>query len=481
MKYIDMKINYKKNGNHSVEFNEYFKTVDDLKLFIKNNNKFINVGVLTNDITNIYYELVKLEESIKSSVLDRFLVSKFNFKFKRPNNINFWLERGFGIYEFNEYVGVKINKLGNNTENIFKFNNFKFKILGIPKCNLCDSDLIIEPTIGRYEIKGCLNINCETHKNETVSTIKQLAFLPINLYENKNNRIKVNSKLYKEYWLLKGLSYDIANEKINEIKELLVNITVNSFDYYKITTDLNDFEINKIINKQSSWCIEHWLSKGLDINESKSKVSEVQGKNADKLVKLRKKYPERYGATTETQLQYWINKGYNLKDAEIKLSERQTTFSKEICVQKYGEEKGLERFINRQEKWLNNYKRVNFSKISQELFWDVLNNNPNILNENIYFATLLDGNRDDSGKNNEYRLKLGESYILPDFFDKTNGKIIEFDGTYYHRKTPENSKREDKRDKMILDGGYKVLHVTEKDYREDKGKVINKCIEYLKE
>jgi len=181
-----MKIKYKKNGNFEVEFNEYFKNVDELKKFIAEKNKFINVDVLSDKISNIYEELTKLDLSLKSSVLDWFIVEKFYFKYKRPNNINFWLERGFGIEEFNKNVGKDLKKLGENVENKFKFNDFEFNFTGIPTCNICKSDLNLQLTIGRYEIKGCKNQMCPTHKNIDIITIKQLAFLPPEKFKSKN-------------------------------------------------------------------------------------------------------------------------------------------------------------------------------------------------------------------------------------------------------------------------------------------------------
>lgn len=75
---------------------------------------------------------------------------------------------------------------------------------------------------------------------------------------------------------------------------------------------------------------------------------------------------------------------------------------------------------------------------------------------------------------------MNESFILPDFFNKTTGKIIEFDGVYYHRVTPQNELREAKRNKMILDSGYQILHINELKYKEDKQKSIIECINFLK-
>jgi hypothetical protein len=54
-----------------------------------------------------------------------------------------------------------------------------------------------------------------------------------------------------------------------------------------------------------------------------------------------------------TRLDYWINKGLTEDEAKIALKERQTTFSLEKCIEKYGEIEGIKRWKQRQEKWLN--------------------------------------------------------------------------------------------------------------------------------
>lgn len=75
---------------------------------------------------------------------------------------------------------------------------------------------------------------------------------------------------------------------------------------------------------------------------------------------------------------------------------------------KYGEEKGLERWKERQEKWHLNYKKSNFSKISQELFKSIYEEiKKENINYDIYFASLNENKKYDySGKNYEYRLML---------------------------------------------------------------------------
>jgi len=189
----------------------------------------------------------------------------------------------------------------------------------------------------------------------------------------------------------------------------------------------------------------------------------------------KKALKNRIGSTT---IEYFIQKGLSEDNARKELKERQTTFSLEKCIEKYGEEMGRLRWIERQEKWLNSYKKVNYSKISQELFIGLyFKLKENKFNEKVYFAKLdPNGLIHKLNKNYEFRLKLNKSFIVPDFFIPNINLIIEFDGTYYHRNTSENKKREEVRDKNIKHSGYEVIHVKESDYIKDKNKIINDFI-----
>ena len=59
--------------------------------------------------------------------------------------------------------------------------------------------------------------------------------------------------------------------------------------------------------------------------------------------------------------------------------------------------------------------------------------------------------------------------------------IIEFDGDYWHSKQVANPTREQKRDNGIKSLGYEVLHVKEKDYKDNPQKVVDKCLTFLKQ
>lgn len=180
-----------------------------------------------------------------------------------------------------------------------------------------------------------------------------------------------------------------------------------------------------------------------------------------------------------TSIEYWLKKGYTEEEAKEKLSERQRTFTLEKCIKKYGEEKGLEIWKDRQFRWQLNYKHLNYSKISQELFWSIFN----ILNDECYFAQNNNGKIDSSGKNHEMRIKTKSSSVSVDFYYPKTNSIIEFDGDYWHSNTRQfvNKQRDIDRDNSLRNTGYnRILHIKESDYRKNKNEVIQRCVNFLK-
>ena len=378
--------------------------------------------------------------------------------------------------------------------NKFKYNKFRFEFNGEPKCNLCGCGLKFGILTDTYTVDSCLNKQCATHSNQDVTTIRQLAFLPLTVFLTKNKRVNINYKTNKEYWLVKGFSYETTLNKVEETKNKLENIPLNTISYYKVMTDLTDEGIKALLSNQTCYSTEHWLNKGYTEEEAKQKVSEVQTNNANKFSRKRKDNPEQYSATTTTQLGYWIKKGYTEEEARQKLKERQTTFSKELCIEKYGEEEGLKVFTERQEKWNKSLTnggnlKVGYSKISQELFYGLLKHYNIEDKGGIYFAT----------HNKEFRLTRPEGGVwLYDFTDIKRKKIIEYNGDQYHG-NPKKYLAEDyphpfrkditakemwTKDKLKMkraeEDGYEILYVWDSEYRwGNKQKVIKECIDFL--
>jgi len=259
------------------------------------------------------------------------------------------------------------------------------------------------------------------------------------------------------------------NISIQEYKEQFPDAKVVSDSYFQKLSDLNSGENNPGYQHGGR------LSAYSDKFKKYNNLSEEEiAKKKDEVIQKCKDAKLENDSDT-TKLSYYTSRGLTEEDAKIALKERQTTFSLEICIEKYGEEKGRQKWLDRQEKWHKNYKKSNFSKISQELYWEIANIFGHL--DEITFATLNKGDIDDSGKNNEARLRL-EKVILPDFLYKD--KIIECDGDYWHGESRGNQERDKTRNKILTDNGYEVLHIKERDYKEDKQGTIQKCLNFLR-
>ncbi|MCK9415476.1 endonuclease domain-containing protein [Candidatus Dojkabacteria bacterium] len=196
----------------------------------------------------------------------------------------------------------------------------------------------------------------------------------------------------------------------------------------------------------------------------------------------------------QVRLDYWINKGYSEDEAKQKLKERQTTFTLDICIEKYGKEKGEEIYKNRQQRWLkslieNGNLKCGYSMISQELFFLLLDKYEIDKRNKIYFAT----------KNKEYFICKGkEEFFQYDFVDLENKKIIEYNGDQYHanpklyeatdhphpfRKqiTAQEIWDKDERKKIVAnEEGFDVLTIWDSEYKKNKYMILDKCLNFLK-
>ena len=222
------------------------------------------------------------------------------------------------------------------------------------KCYFCENEARFLNFTSGYG-KVCLYENCY---KKTLAT-NTYEFLMYKYDLNQEDAIKLHD----------DRQLNISSKYKEKIKELLL-------------------ENPNFTKEKSRGCVEYWLKRGYSLEEAKIESYKVNRNMIDKSQLYRKEHPEEFLDVNPTQLAYWIKKGYREEDALLKLKERQTTFSLEKCIEKYGEEEGLNRWKNRQEKWMKNYKKNNFSKISQELFWSIYNLINDEYKKEIYFATI---------------------------------------------------------------------------------------------
>lgn len=139
--------------------------------------------------------------------------------------------------------------------------------------------------------------------------------------------------------------------------------------------------------------------------------------------------------------------------------------SKKYFIEKYGEKIGIKEYNKVSKK--RRFRKVKYSKISQELFWEIYSKYDN--KDDIFFAEL----------NEEFLIYIFDDnlmYIELDF--KYGDKVIEFDGDYWHS-TKKQKEKDQLRDKYLTSNGYKILRIKESDYKKNKEKIINECLLFL--
>lgn len=186
------------------------------------------------------------------------------------------------------------------------------------------------------------NVNYEDllklKKGKIISTLKTIVRFSPSIGRNSSR-----------YWLERGWdtkeakikSKETAPKRNPESSPMNVNFWINR--------GLSISEAEYKIKSQRKTNIEYWLEKGLSLEDSEKELSVFQKQNCDFRL-----YKENNGLLTinyNTKIEYFLNQGFTEEESKIKLSERQTTFSKEKCIKKHGEEEGLIIWQERQNKW----------------------------------------------------------------------------------------------------------------------------------
>lgn len=191
---------------------------------------------------------------------------------------------------------------------------------------------------------------------------------------------------------------------------------------------------------------------------------------------------------TTNQKEYWIKKGFSEEEAIQKVKERNSVFSLEKCIEKYGEKEGYKRWKERQKKWQNTLKSKPIAEIQRINHNKVYKNGPNSGIESEFLNSILP----DETHHNVY---IKDLHLIVDLiFGK---KIIEFYGDYWHcnpresrfipeyyhpylRMTAYEKWEFDKnRIERLKNAGYEVMIIWEMDYNKDKKTTIKECKKFL--
>lgn len=182
-------------------------------------------------------------------------------------------------------------------------------------------------------------------------------------------------------------------------------------------------------------------------------------------------------------INYWTNKGYSTEEAYKKVSERQKTFSLTTCIEKYGEDGGLERWKLRQKTWIKNTVKRSYSIISQKLFWNIYDFFKNEKCITMFFAQNDKGVKIENGKNFEFAIETSSSYCKLDFYIPELNYCIEFDGDYWHGEKRGNKERDAAREYEIKlkNKNIIIIRVKECDYKKNPNKILTDLVDDIKQ
>lgn len=194
------------------------------------------------------------------------------------------------------------------------------------------------------------------------------------------------------------------------------------------------------------------------------------------------------GDVIPNQKGYWLKRGYTDEESSAKVTERQTTFTKEKCIEKLGDVDGLERWKERQRRWLSTLddksddekRRINKLKIQKHKI--CVSKSEKELRDVLACDSQLRIDRKDNN-----------TYYIYDLYNER--KIIEYNGDYWHcnpnkykedyfntqlgMTAAQKWEEDDMKSALAISLGYDIKIVWESDYRKDKETVIQDCLEFL--
>lgn len=315
------------------------------------------------------------------------------------------------------------------------------------------------------------------------------------------SKLKLTStiaKRTKQYWSLRGWpedeSYARAKENTRRNSKSVFSREfwiekINPVTGINYTLDEADYERNsrRPIRK------EYWIKQGYSENEAENLAIEAKLKNNKKGARSSASSSVRK-VTSKRCTEYYTARGYTEDKAKELVSTGQRYFSKEICIEKYGEVEGLKIWQSRQARWqetLNSKSTVEKARINKlKLFKNgAISKGELKLFEEIRIEV--------PGCKNQHAILKEDrtSYYVYDI--SYQDKIIEYNGDYWHAspkkynasdlvKLPNKTlvakdiwAKDEQKINFAISQGYEVLVIWESDFKQNKEKVIKECIQFL--
>lgn len=237
---------------------------------------------------------------------------------------------------------------------------------------------------------------------------------------------------------------------------------------------------------------EYWMKQGIPEEEAQQLAVNTKNTNNKKGANANTNSTVRR-VTSKRCVEYFTARGHTIEEATELVSKNQLYFSKEICIEKYGEEEGFKIWQDRQIAWQETISAKPAEELARINKLKLFKRGSVSSGETQLFEQLLAQGIMCSKQH--AILKNEKSYYVYDIV--YNNKIIEYNGDYWHA-SPKKYKADDivklpnkittakeiwEKDNEKINfaqrQGYEVLVVWESNFKENKKEVLNKCIQFL--
>ena len=304
---------------------------------------------------------------------------------------------------------------------------------------------------------------------------------------------KTKSTTSQEYYLMLGYDNETAKNMVKERQSLTSPESFkkrygddweehyNGYIKKHREASLSNPNIDEIRKRRVSFfSYKHYLTKiNPDTNklytedEAKEHLSKIRSISSQKSADMRRGKSD----VTCRSVQYWINKGFAEDDAKNKVREIQSTNKIDVYINKYGEQEGIKRWVDRNKKWgkIMLEKKMKSGHIgsaysqSSKLFFDGVIKK--LKDNNISFNKVYYGEEEFCKWDSEYKRPYFYDFVIPDIY-----LCIEYNGLKFHPKegdiqwiglygdTYEYKIQYDKRKLEVIENcGYKTLVIWEDD------------------
>jgi len=220
-------------------------------------------------------------------------------------------------------------------------------------------------------------------------------------------------------------------------------------------------------------CVEYWLERGYNMDESIQQVSEIQKNNT--LNAIQKRFNCTDSEAVDIQNEIYNKRAATLSKKSVEelndIRSRQDSGSYEYCLRKTNYNISDAKKLHKELATKRTSRIFPFGRASKEslkyfipLYRQL--RNIGINRHNIYFG--VKGSR-------EYHLFSEDSVKFYDFTILCQKLIIEYDGIYWHSSI--NAKDNDKlKTQLAIKNGFKILRISSNDSVEHNKKMINEFI-----